>query len=138
MVIDTSALLAILLSEPEALVFTKEIAAADRRVVGAPTLVEATAVMLARKGRQGVIALDALLSRLGIEVAPMSTEAAEFAREAYSRYGKGVGSPGVLNYGDVLSYGVARAEDQPLLFKGEDFSRTDIARPSSSGSRVGR
>lgn len=137
MVIDTSALLAILLSEPEALVFTKDIAAADRRVVGAPTLVEATAVMLARKGRQGVIALDALLSRLGIEVVPISTEAAEVAREAYGRYGKGVGSPGVLNYGDVLSYGVARAEDEPLLFKGEDFSRTDIARSPASGSRVG-
>ena len=127
MVIDTSALLAILLSEPEALRLTEEIAAADHRVVGAPTLVEAAAVMLARTGKQGVIALDALLSRLGIEVVPMSATAAEFAREAYGRYGKGVGSPGVLNYGDVLAYGVARAEDEPLLFKGEDFPRTDIA-----------
>lgn len=127
MVIDTSAILAILFSEAEALDLTEEIAAANRRVVGAPTLVETTAVMLARKGTQGVIALDAFLSRLSIEVVPMSAEAAEFAREAYGRYGKGVGSPGVLNYGDVLSYGVARAEDEPLLFKGEDFSRTDIA-----------
>jgi len=126
MVIDTSALLAILLSEPEALDLTEEIAAADRRVVGTPTLVEATAVMLARKGEQGVIALDALLSRLGIEVVALSIEAGEFAREAYRRYGKGVGSPGVLNYGDVLSYGLARAEDEPLLFKGEDFPRTDV------------
>jgi ribonuclease VapC len=126
MVIDTSALLAILLSEPEALSFTEEIAAADRRLVGGPTLVEATAVMLARKGPDGVIALDALLSRLGIEVVAMSPAAAEFARGAYGRYGKGVGSPGVLNYGDVLSYGVARAEDEPLLFKGEDFPRTDV------------
>jgi ribonuclease VapC len=82
--------------------------------------------MLARKGGEGVIALDALLSRLGLEVVTMSPVAADFAREAYSRYGKGVGSPEVLNYGDVLSYGVARAEDEPLLFKGEDFARTDI------------
>lgn len=126
MVIDTSALLAILLSEPEARAFIETIAAEDRRLVGAPTLVETTAVMLARKGREGVIALDALLSRLGVEVVPMSTGAAEFAREAYRRYGKGVGSPAVLNYGDVLSYGVARSEDEPLLFKGEDFPRTDI------------
>jgi ribonuclease VapC len=126
MVIDTSALLAILLSEPEALAFTEEIAAADRRLVGAPTLVEAAAVILARKGGDGVIALDALLSRLGIEVVPMSPVAAEFACEAYSRYGKGVGSPGVLNHGDVLAIGVARAEDEPLLFKGEDFRRTYI------------
>ncbi len=56
----------------------------------------------------------------------MSAVAADFAREAYTRYGKGVGSPGVLNYGDVLSYGVARAEDEPLLFTGKDFPRTDI------------
>jgi ribonuclease VapC len=126
MVIDTSALMAILLSEPEASAFTEEIAGADRRLIGAPTLVETTAVMLARKGPEGVIALDALLSRLAIEVVPMSPAAAEFARDAYSRYGRGVGSPGVLNYGDVLSYGVARAEDEPLLFKGEDFPRTDV------------
>jgi len=127
MVIDTSAVLAILLSEPEAQAFTKAIAGADRRLIGAPTLVEATAVMLARKGSQGVIALDALLSRLGIVVVPMSTEAAEFAREAYGRYGQGVGLPGVLNYGDVLSYGIARSEDEPLLFKGDDFPKTDIS-----------
>jgi ribonuclease VapC len=127
MVIDTSALLAVLLSEPEASAFTERIAQADRRLLGAPTFVEASAVMLARKGRPGVIALDALVSRLGIEIVSMSTEAAEFARDAYTRYGKGVGSPGVLNYGDVLSYGVARAEQEPLLFKGEDFARTDVA-----------
>ena len=127
MVIDTSALLAILLSEPEALGLLETIAAVERRLVGAPTLVEATAVVLARKGKEGVIALDALLARLGIEVLPMTAEAAEFARDAYSRYGRGVGSPGVLNYGEVLAYGVARAADEPLLFKGEDFSRTDIA-----------
>lgn len=126
MVIDTSALLAILFAEPEASRFTEELAAADRRLVGGPTLVEATAVMLARKGPQGVIALDALLARLGIEVVPMSAVAAEFAREAYARYGQGVGSPAVLNYGDVLSYGVARAEDEPLLFKGEAFPETDV------------
>lgn len=126
MVIDTSALLALLFAEPEASAFAEQIASADRRLVGGPTLVEATAVMLARKGKPGVIALDALLARLGIEVVPLSVEAAGFARQAYARYGKGVGSPGVLNYGDVLSYAVARAEDEPLLFKGEDFAGTDI------------
>jgi ribonuclease VapC len=96
------------------------------RLVGGPTLVEATAVMLTRKGKPGVIALDALLARLGIDVVPLTVEAAEYARQAYARYGKGVGSPAVLNHGDVLSYGVARAEDEPLLYKGEDFSETDI------------
>jgi ribonuclease VapC len=126
MVMDTSALLAILFAEPEAPALTDQIASAHGRLVGGPTLVEATAVMLARKGKPGVIALDALLARLGIEVVPLSVEAAEFARQAYARYGKGVGSPAVLNYGDVLSYGVARAADEPLLFTGDDFPQTDI------------
>lgn len=126
MVIDTSVLIAILFSEPEAIELVELIAAADRRLVGAPTLVEASAVMLARKGAEGVIALDALLARLSIEVVPMSPEAAEFARDAYRRFGKGIGSPGVLNYGDVLSLGVARAEDEPLLYIGEDYGPTDI------------
>lgn len=126
MVIDTSALVAILLAEPEAMELIELIAASDRRLVGAPTLVEAAAVMLARKGEAGVIALDALVARLGIEVVPMSPTAAEFARAAYGRFGKGTGSPLVLNFGDVLPYGIARAEDEPLLFKGDDFSLTDI------------
>jgi ribonuclease VapC len=58
----------------------------------------------------------------------MSPEAAAFARTAYARYGKGVGSPGVLNFGDCLSYGVARATGEPLLCKGDDFPLTDVAR----------
>jgi ribonuclease VapC len=119
MVIDTSALPAILFAEPEAADFAEQIASADHRLVGGPTFVETTAVMLARKGWPGVIALDALLARLGIDIVPLSVEAAEFARQACARYGKGVGSPAVLNHGDVLSYGVARAE-------GEDFPQTDI------------
>jgi ribonuclease VapC len=132
MVIDTSALLAILFAEPEASAFIEAITAADHRLIGGPTLVEATAIMLARKGEPGVIALDALLARLGIGVVPLSVEATEFARQAYGRYGKGVGSPAVLNYGDVMSYGVARAEGEPLLFKGGDFSETDIVSAASA------
>lgn len=126
MVVDTSALLAILLDEAEAPAMTRAIAAATSRAVGSPTLVEAAAVMLARKGPAGEIALDALLRRLGIAVIPMSEDAARLARLAYARYGKGVGSPGVLNYGDCLSYGVAMAARQPLLFKGNDFRMTDV------------
>jgi len=84
--------------------------------------------MVARKGPQGAIALDALLERLDIEVVAMSAEAASLARSAYTRYGKGVGSPGVLNYGDCLSYGVAMATGEPLLFKGDDFTQTDVLR----------
>lgn len=126
MVIDTSALLAILFGEPEA---TRLIDAIDRDptpLIGAPTLVEAGAVMLGKKGPTGAVALDALMQRLDITVEPFSETAADFARSAYSRYGKGVGGPAVLNYGDCLSYGVAQAMSQPLLFKGDDFPETDV------------
>ena len=127
MVLDTSALLAILLGEPEAARMVEALAAAPSRAVGAPTLVEAAAVLQARKGAAGEVALDALLQRLGITVVAMEPAAAAHARAAYMRYGRGVGDPGVLNYGDCLAYGVARARGEPLLFKGDDFPRTDIA-----------
>lgn len=126
MVIDTSALIAILLNEPKADRLMQALASTAARIVGAPTIVEASAVMLARKGSQGEIALDALLQRTAIDIEPMSPEAATFARQAYARFGKGVSTPGVLNYGDCLSYGVAMATAQPLLFTGNDFSRTDV------------
>ncbi|HEX5869267.1 MAG TPA: type II toxin-antitoxin system VapC family toxin [Longimicrobium sp.] len=126
MVIDASALIAILLGEPEAPRMATAIAADPTRVVGAPTLAEAAAVMLGRKGPQGEIALDALLQRLDIRIVPFTADAASHARSAYRQYGKGVGSPSVLNYGDCLSYGTAMALGEPLLFKGNDFSRTDV------------
>lgn len=126
MLLDTSALLAILFGEPEAAAMVRAVARDPVRLVGAPTLVEAAAVMTARKGSGGEVALDALLERMKVEVAPMSVDAARLARLAYARFGKGVGDPAVLNYGDCLSYGVAMAEREPLLFKGDDFGRTDV------------
>ena len=127
MVLDTSALLAILLAEPEAMAMVHAIALDDVRLVGVPTLVEASAVMVARKGPGGEVALDALLERINVRMIEMSVPAAKLARLAYTRFGKGVGDPAVLNYGDCLAYGVAMAERQPILFKGEDFGRTDVA-----------
>jgi ribonuclease VapC len=126
-VLDTSALVAILLAEPEAAAMVRAIAGDDVRLVGAPTLVEASAVMLAKKGPGGEVALDALLERMHVRVIEMSIPAAKLARLAYTRFGKGVGDPAVLNYGDCLAYGVATAERQPILFKGDDFGRTDVA-----------
>lgn len=126
MVLDTSAILAILLAEPEADPMVRAIAAAESRILGAPTLVEASAVMQARKGPGGDLALDALLRRIGAQVAPMSDAAVSLARLAYGRFGKGVGDPGVLNYGDCLAYGVAMSLGEPLLFKGDDFPQTDV------------
>ena len=106
MVIDASALLAILLSEPEAPRLVKAIMSAERAIVATPSLVEAAAVMLAKKGPGGEVALDALLERLGIDTEPFTEDGARLARLAYSRFGKGVGSPAVLNYGHGLAYGI--------------------------------
>ena len=127
MIVDTSALVAILLREPEASRLVKAIMEAELPLVGTPSLVEAAAVMLAKKGAGGEIAIDALLERLGIEPVPLTEDAARLARLGYSRFGKGVGSPGVLNHGDCLAYGVAMAAREPLLFKGNDFGQTDVA-----------
>jgi ribonuclease VapC len=124
--IDTSALVAILLKEADAPALVNAILMADRRLIAAPSVVEASAVMLARKGPGGDIALDALMERLDIEVLPMSEDASRLARLGYARFGKGVGSPAVLNYGDCLAYGVAMAAGDALLFKGEDFPQTDV------------
>jgi ribonuclease VapC len=126
MVLDTSAVLAILFSEPEATAMVKAMAAADEPVIGAATLVEASAVVRARKGAGGDIALDAFLERLGVSVTELSPDAARLARLGYARFGRGVGDPDVLNLGDCFSYGTAMALRRPLLFKGEDFSGTDV------------
>ena len=126
MVIDTSAILAILFGEPEAIALIHAIGAAPVRMIAAPTLVEASAVLCARKGPSGDVALDALLQRLSIITVAMSPEAANYAREAFRRFGKGVGRPGALNFGDCLAYGVAMAMGSALLFKGDDFTRTDV------------
>jgi len=125
-VIDTSAIIAILFAEAESAAMLAAIRLDEIRKIGAPTLVESHAVMLAKKGKGGSVALDALLERLAIEIEPFSNDAAEFARRAYAKYGRGFGSPAVLNYGDCLSVGVAQALGQPLLFKGDDFSKTVI------------
>jgi ribonuclease VapC len=126
MVLDTSAVLAILLGEPEAPSMLAAIHDAEGLVIGAPTFLEAAAVMRARKGSGGEIALDALMERLGVEIQDFSADALRLARLGYARYVKGVGDPAVLNFGDCFSYGTAMALRSPLLFKGSDFSSTDV------------
>lgn len=126
MVFDTSALIAILLGEAEAASMVRAMARDEVRLVGAATFVEAAAVMHAKKGPGGGVALDALLERGDIRVVELSVAAARLARLAYTRWGKGVGDPAVLNYGDCLAYGVAMAQVEPLLFKGDDFGHTDV------------
>ncbi len=127
MVVDTSALVAILFGEPEAARLEAAIRAAPVREVGAPSYVEAAVVLRSKRGPAGLVALDALLDALGIAVVPLTAAGARHARDAYDRFGAGRGqAPAVLNFGDCLAYGVAAERGAPLLYKGEDFLRTDI------------
>ena len=125
MVIDTSALLAILLDEPERRRFSEAIEAAERRVISAANLVETSMVLESRHGAEGVRELDRLLTVANIEVIAVDREQALAAREAFRTYGKGR-HPAGLNFGDCFAYALARSLGEPLLFKGDDFSSTDL------------
>ena len=126
MVLDTSALVAILLKEPESSALVQAIRDAPSRRLSAATLVEAGMVMLGRYGDAGSHDLDALLARSSAEIVPLTAAHAGLAREAFRRFGKGR-HPAALNYGDCFSYALAAALGEPLLFVGSDFSQTDIA-----------
>ena len=126
-VIDSSALLAMLFDEPEAVRMVRALARIRDRYVAAPTLAEAGMVVCARLGAEGEVALDALLQRLSVRTIGMTSAAAAAARGAFRRYGKGVGTPAVLNFGDCLCYGVAQSIRVPVLCKGNDFPQTDLA-----------
>jgi ribonuclease VapC len=127
MVIDTSALLAVLFQEPEAEQIARALVAADRRLTSAATLLETGIVVLVRHGDDGVRDLDLLAAKLQIEVAPVTEQQAIIARRAYHQFGKGRGHRAGLNFGDCFAYALAKATGQPLLFKGDDFIHTDLA-----------
>jgi ribonuclease VapC len=125
-VIDTSALVAVLRREPEADAFLRIIADADRCLVSAVTCTEASLVLAGRTGNQTCWqGLDALLVRAGMEVVPHDADLAEIARNAFLRFGKGR-HRAALNFGDCATYALAKARDLPLLFKGDDFTATDL------------
>ena len=126
MIIDSSALVAILRYEPEAELMTRSIASAARRVVSACNLLEASIVMEGRFGEAGGRDLDLFLAKLRIEIAPFTPDHAGIARRAFRLFGKGR-HPAGLNFGDCCAYALAKETGEPLLFKGDDFSRTDIA-----------
>jgi len=125
MVIDTSAIVAIAFDEPEAAAFERRIAGDFVRVISAATLLEAAVVIEARLGEAGGSELDLWLHRLGVEIVAVSPDHADLARRAWRRYGKGR-HPAGLNFGDCFSYALAAMTQEPLLFKGDDFSKTDI------------
>lgn len=125
MVIDTSALIAILKGEPERIRLSKAIVAADECWISAATLVEAGILMEGQHGEGGARRLDELISQTGIETVPLTAAHVVFAREAFRRFGKGR-HPARLNFGDCFSYALAKALGEPLLFVGEDFAATDV------------
>lgn len=127
MVIDTSALLAILFDEPEQSAFRAAIDPDATRLTSAATLLEAAMVVLGKLGEAGVAELGALVRAADIEAAAFGPEQVELVLDAFRRFGKGR-HPAALNFGDCFSYALAKATGEPLLFKGADFSRTDARR----------
>ena len=125
MVIDTSALVAILLGEPDAEIFASAIAADPKRLISAFTALETSIVIEAKKGEPGGRELDLLIHRAQIEIIALNPEQVELARSAWRDYGKGR-HPAGLNIGDCCSYALAKHAQEPLLFKGDDFAKTDI------------
>lgn len=127
MVIDSSALLAVLLAESDAETYRVAIEEDSTRLIAAGTLLETALVIEARKGEAGGRELDLLVHRAGIAVVPTDAELVEEARRAHRRFGKGH-HPAGLNFGDLFAYALARLSGEPLLFKGDDFARTDVRR----------
>jgi ribonuclease VapC len=125
MVLDSSALLAILQDEPERRRFNEAIEKAGQRRLSVANYVELSIVLEARRGAGGLRFLDDFLERAEIELTPVDLAQAKEARRAFSHYGKGR-HPAGLNYGDCFAYALAKVVGEPLLFKGEDFSSTDL------------
>jgi ribonuclease VapC len=126
MIIDTSALIAILRDEPEALSCAKAIASASSRRVSAVNFVEAAVVIDGSRNPIGSRRFDDLFREAHLAVDPVTELQARIAREAYRDFGKGSGHPAGLNFGDCFAYALAKATEEPLLFKGDDFRRTDV------------
>ena len=124
--IDTSAIAAILFDEPDAAALEEKIADDPVRLMSAATLLlEATIIIEARLGDPGGREFDLWLHRAEVEVLPVDAEQADMARRAWRRFGRGR-HPAGLNYGDCFSYALAAIHDEPLLFNGDDFTKTDV------------
>jgi len=125
MVIDTSAIIAVLLNQANAAAIVQTIDAGSPRLLSAANLLEASMVLESRKGEPAGRELDLLLYRAAIEIVAVDQDQAEIARIAWRRFGKGR-HPAGLNYGECFAYALAKTRRLPLLFQGDDFSQTDI------------
>jgi len=125
MVIDTSALLAIFLAEPERKQFLKLITEAETRLISVANALEIGIVLEARRGEAAGREFDLFLNHARVEMVAVDAEQVEVARAAWRRYGKGR-HPAALNFGDCFAYALAKVLGEPLLAKGDDFLRTDV------------
>lgn len=133
MIVDSSALIAVLLDEPERDTFLQAMSDEPTKI-SAANLLEAGLVADGRSAALGH-ALDSLVEALEMEVVPVTRRHAERARAAHRRYGRGSGSPARLNFGDCLAYALAADEGETLLFKGADFIHTDVLAPDLNQGR---
>lgn len=134
MVIDTSALLAILQDEPERRAFNEALEAADSRIMSVASFVETSIALESRHGAEALHYLDRFLQRAGVALAAVDQDQGMRARDAFRRFGKGR-HPAGLNFGDCFAYALATELGEPLLYKGEDFSKTDAV-PAVNGWAV--
>jgi ribonuclease VapC len=125
MVLDTSALLAIFLAEPERKPFLEAILQAETRMISAATVLETGIVLEARRGESAGREFDLFVVRANLQIVPVDSEQTEIARSAWRKYGKGR-HPAGLNFGDCFAYALAKSAGEPLLSKGNDFAETDV------------
>jgi ribonuclease VapC len=126
LIVDTSALVAILRKEPEEPSFGRILDDAESLRISAATYLELSIVIDSRQDPTMSRKIDDLLDRFSIEIEPVTAEQARIARQAYRDYGRGSGHAANLNFGDCFSYALARAKREPILFKGDDFGHTDL------------
>jgi|SRR5580704_1840007 ribonuclease VapC len=126
MILDTSAILAILFEEDDAEIYAQAITRADSCRLSAATFAETAILVEAQTRNNGGRQLDAFIRRAGISIDPVTEEQAHIARQAFIDFGKGR-HPAGLNYGDCFSYALSKTTQEPLLFKGKDFAKTDLA-----------
>jgi ribonuclease VapC len=126
MIVDTSAVVAILRAEPDADLYSRALVEAADPLMSAGTYLESAVVIDANGDPVLSGRFDDLLRLAGIRIEPLTAQHAEIARQAYRSFGKGTGHPAALNLGDCFAYALSRATGRPLLFKGDDFSRTDV------------